>query len=187
MKIVKWFLIVVLVISVLLEGFLWYMGMLTPVKPYEAKMGPYTIAYESYVGPFSKIGPVFARVNSTLKSAGVTPSLGLGIYYDNPSKVAQNKLRSDCGAVIDAKDTSKLSKAKTNLKVKKIEQKNCIVAEFPLKNMLSYMFGPMKAYPVMSKYAADKGYKVGRTYELYDEVKGKMFFVMEIESHTIAK
>ncbi|MBI5700245.1 hypothetical protein HZC34_00145 [Candidatus Saganbacteria bacterium] len=180
MKIVKWLLIVAVVIGLLLEGFLWYMGMLTPIKAYESKMGPYTVAYESYVGPFSKIGPVFTKVNATLKSAGVTPMLGLGIYYDNPSQVPQDKLRSDCGAVIDVKDIAKLGK--TNLKIKKIEQKNCIVAEFPLRNMLSYMFGPMKAYTAMNKYAADKGHKVGRTYEIYDEAKGKMFFVMEIST-----
>jgi hypothetical protein len=59
------------------------------------------------------------------------------------------------GAVIDSKDASKLGSIK-DIKVKTIAAGNSIVVEFPLKNALSYMIGPMKVYPVITKYMLSK-------------------------------
>jgi len=181
MKILKWILIVIIVIVLLVIGFLAYMGIFSPMKPYESKMGPFTIAYENFVGPYGKTGPVFARVSEALKAEGITTARGLGIYYDNPSQVPADKLRSDCGIVIEEKDLAKFNKLKTKFKVKELAQNDSVVVEFPIRNAVSYMIGPMKAYPALMKYAGEKNYKGTMTYELYDEAHGKAFFVMVIE------
>jgi len=183
MKILKWILIILAVIVLLAIGFMAYMGIFSPMKPYEAKMGPYTIAYESFIGPYAKTGPVFARVSEALKAEGIVTTRGLGIYYDNPSQVPADKLRSDCGVVIEEKDLAKFNKIKTKFKVKEIAQKDSVVVEFPIRNAVSYMIGPMKAYPALMKYAGEKNYKMTMIYELYDEAHGKVFFVMVIEKN----
>jgi hypothetical protein len=183
MKILKWILIVVVLVALLVIGFMNYMGLFCPVNPYEVKMGPYMIAYESFVGPYAKTGPVFARVNDALKAEGIVATRGLGIYYDNPSQVPAEKLRSDCGVVIEQKDLVQFNKLKAKFKVKEIAKSDSVVVEFPIRNALSYMFGPMKAYPVLTKYAGEKNYKVTMSYELYDEAHGKAFFVMVIEKN----
>ena len=176
MRVLKWVMIIVAVIVLIIVGFLAYMGMFSPVKVHEAQMGPFTIAYESFTGPYAQTGPVFTKVYKALKDKGINASLGLGIYYDNPAEVPADKLRSDCGAVIDKKDLAKLKK----FKVKNLAQKDSLIVEFPIRNIFSYMIGPMKAYPVLMKHAAEKGYKILMTYELYDEANGKMFFVMVV-------
>jgi len=181
MKILKWILIIAAVIVVLLVAFLAYLGAFSPMKAYEDKMGPYTIAYESFTGPYAKTGPVFEKVYNALKAEGIATTRGLGIYYDDPSKVPADKLRSDCGIVIEDKDRAKFSRVRRKFKVKKVRKKDCVVVEFPIRNTLSYMIGPMKAYPALMKYAEQKGYDWGMSYELYDEPQGKVFFVMEIK------
>ncbi|MBU0686501.1 MAG: GyrI-like domain-containing protein [Candidatus Margulisbacteria bacterium] len=180
MKVLKWILIIVLVLVLLLIAFLAYMGMILPLKINETKMGPYTIAYESFTGPYAETGPVFDKVYKALKAEGIGSTRGLGIYYDNPSNVPADKLRSDCGVIIEAADLAKFNKVRRKFKIKQIPQGDCVVVEFPLRNMLSYMMGPMKVYPTLMKYIQAKGYKVSMSYELYDELQKKIYFVMGI-------
>ena len=67
------------------------------------------------------------------------------------------------------------------LKTGMMKKSKRAIAEFTIKNSLSYMFGPMKAYPALSNYAQEKGYKQDvLSYEIYDEKSGKILFVMDI-------
>jgi len=180
MKILKWLLIIVVALAIMLIAFLYYMGLFSQPKTYEAVMGPYTIAYESFTGPYAQTGPVFDRVHKAVMAAGIEPIRGLGIYYDDPSRVPADKLRSDCGVIIEEKYLTKFAPVSGQFKVKVIPKKASIVAEFPIRNMLSYMIGPMKCYPALMNYAGKKDYKVEMMYELYDEAQGKIFFVLAI-------
>jgi hypothetical protein len=181
MKIFKWLLIVVGILALIVLAFLSYLGLFSELKTYEAVMGPYTIAYESFTGPYAQTGPVFDRVYKAVKAAGIETTRGLGLYYDDPSKVEAAKLRSELGVIIEAKDLAKFKVISQKFKVKVIPKKPSIVAEFPIRNMLSYMIGPMKGYPALVKYAGQKGCKLGQPYELYDEAQKKIFFVIEIK------
>jgi len=180
MKVLKWVLIVLVVLVLLAVGFLAYLGMFSTLKTTETKMGPYTIAYESFTGPYSQTPTVFTKVYAALKKEGIQGTLGLGIYYDDPSKVSADKLRSDCGVVIGQAEMAKFRLVARKFKVKKIAQANCVITEFPIRNAISYMIGPMKAYAPLTKHAQAKGYKIARTYEIYDEAQKKITFVFEI-------
>ena len=47
--------------------------------------------------------------------------------------------------------------------------------------MVSYMIGPMKAYPAMTKYAKENGYSESTVgIEVYDEENKKIIFMMDI-------
>jgi hypothetical protein len=141
-------------------------------------MGPYTYVYESFTGPYKNVGKVFMQVDAALKTEGITTEKAIGIYYDDPSKVAADKLRSDCGLVLEAKDLSKIPALKEKFKLATMPKKISIVIEFPKKNMLSYMIGPIKCYPALMKYAQEKSYKMAAPYELYNNEK--ILYVMEI-------
>jgi len=186
MKIVKWFLTIAFLIAVLALAFLAYMGAFIDPKVTEKDMGPYTLVYEPFIGPYSQTGKVFDRVYASLEADGIRTTVGIGIYYDDPRAVKPEKLRSNCGSVIDPADKGKLAALKNKYKVWTIRKKACLVAEFPLRNMLSYMIGPMKAYPALMKAAQKKGYKIQKgkamamTFELYDMKAGRIYFVMEI-------
>jgi hypothetical protein len=181
MKILKWVPVILAFLILLLTIFLAYMGAFSPLTVYKAKMGPFTIAYESFTGPYAQSGPVFARVYEEIKAAGVASAKGLGIYYDDPRKILAKELRSDCGMVVEDKDIAKLKALGNKIKVKKITENLCLFVEFPVRNPLSYMIGPLKAYPALNNYAAANGLRGKMTYELYDDQGRKIIFVLVLE------
>lgn len=161
--------------------FLGSMGMLGQLAVEKKAMGPYIHVYESFTGPYPETGKVFDKVYNELKAMDVDTTQGLGVYYDDPREVAKEKLRSDCGVVLQEKDQAQLETLKETFKVQTLEQKESIVATFPIKSNLSYMMGPMKAYPALTKYAEQNKLEIIKTYELYDVPNNVILFVANVE------
>jgi len=178
MKALKWFLLFVLVSVAGCAWFLDYMGMFDTLNVTEKQMGPFTYAYEEFMGPYQNTMPVFARVKDFLATQGVTAGKGVGVYFDNPAQAPAGKLRSNCGAIIEETDPLKIAALQVQLKIGSFVQADCVVVEFPIKNSLSYMLAPMKVYPVMSKYISAKNYKSKGTYEIYDSEANKILYVI---------
>lgn len=160
--------------------FLAYIGVFSTPKATEMTTGPYTYVYEEFTGDYKKSGPVFDKVYKALENEGIKTTRGIGIYFDDPKEVPADKLRSHCGIIIEKNDLNKIEELEKKYKVGHIREHDSVVVEFPIKNMLSYMIGPMKCYPVLMKYAQKKGYKMTTSFELYDEPAKKILFVMEI-------
>jgi len=162
--------------------FLAYIGMFSDFKAEMKDMGPYTFVYEKHVGPYSETKKVFDRVDKKLVKAGIRAERGFGIYYDNPADVAASKLRSECGSLIEGENIEKFKKVKDDFNVKIVPRSKSIVVAFPIKNAMSYMFGPMKCYPILNKVVKEKKLKVNHAaYELYDMKKKVTYFVMPVK------
>ncbi|EKD25155.1 MAG: hypothetical protein ACD_80C00113G0023 [uncultured bacterium (gcode 4)] len=184
MKIIKSFfknlLILIAVFIVLAFINRWYLGGFSKLEAKEQNMGPYTIAYTQFVGEYGKVWPSMTKVYEILSGAGIVSSTGAGIYYDNPVTVSWANLRSDVGAVIDPQDAKKLTSNK-DIKITTIRAGTKIVVEFPLRNIVSYMIGPMKVYPVITKYREEKWYtNTSPMIELYDNEAKKIYYIAEI-------
>lgn len=171
--------LLIAVISIVI--YLAYLGMFSTYDPVEKEMGPYTFVYEDFTGPYKETGPIFQKVYDALKAEGIKTERGMGIYFDDPRKVAEDKLRSKCGSIIEDKDAEKFDKVKDKFKVLAVEKGSAVVVTFPIKSSMSYMLGPMKCYPILNKYVKEKGYKpVGNAYELYDMKKEVTYYVFPI-------
>ena len=158
----------------------WYLGGFQKVEVTEQMMGPYTIAYTEFVGNYSLVGPSMDKVYETLSGAGILSATGVGIYYDDPAVVEQEKLRSDVGAMVVGSDITKIPQ-NDDIKIKNIAGKQSIVAEFPIKNSISYMAGVIKVYPALKRYMVEKDYSNQvPVMELYDMVAKKIYYVIEI-------
>ena len=179
MKAFKWITGILVVSIVAILVLLAYLGFFGGMNIYERKMGPYVYAYKEFVGVYQDSLPVLAEVNGILTGEGVKPAMGVSVYIFEPFKVSLN-LHGVCGAVIDEKDKSKLDALAKKLKIGNFAQADCVVAEFPLKNYLSYSIGPVKVYPFMLKYMFSKGYKHKESYELYDTSSEKIYYIMPI-------
>jgi hypothetical protein len=178
MKVLKIIGIVLCVLVVLILGFLAWAGMFASVKAVEQEMGPYTMAYDSFVGPYKDTGMIFQKVDQSLRKDGIVASRGIGIYYDDPQSVPANQLRSECGSIIEDKNLAALEKVKANYKIKTVAKSACLVVEFPARTMMAYMIGPMKAYPVLTAAAKAKSLRPSLMYEIYDMPGKKIFYVM---------
>lgn len=104
------------------------------------------------------------------------------VIYDDPKTTPKEKCRSFVGNIIEQKDCDKIKFIEAKgLKIDSIPNEQDIVAEFPLKNMISYMIGPMKVYPEFSKYIIEKKYKPTLSFEIYNNTEKKIVFVMQYE------
>lgn len=157
-------------------GLLAYLGMFSTVAVVEKEMGPYTMVYESFVGPYAQSGQVFERLYKSLKADGIEAEDGIGIYYDDPRKVPANQLRSDCACVLTPDQVVKAQSLGPKYRFKTIERSASLVVEFPIRNAMSYMIAPMKTYPALAQAAKAKGYTTGAPYEYYT-MKAKQMFV----------
>ncbi len=176
----KFSLITVAVILISFFSFLIYSGLFSSVKIEEKKMGPYKVVYEDHKGSYSKISPVMDSVFKSLKSEGIESAVGIGIYYDNPSTVAEADLKSKGGCVISKDDFIRFEKIQTKFKVIDIPQYNCITLEFPFKTKISILIGIIKGYPLIKNYINEKKLNtVDAPYELYENNK-KMTIVFPI-------
>ncbi|MEI7941580.1 MAG: hypothetical protein WCH76_00230 [Candidatus Riflemargulisbacteria bacterium] len=170
-----------LIVVVLL--FLVYMGMFSKLNVQEKEMGPYTMAFEKVIGPYSKTKVAFDNVYNKLKEKGFATTKGIGIYYDDPAKVPANELRSDCGSIIGDTDFIRLIELQGVVEVQTIAASKALVVEMPIRNVMSYMFGPMKAYPAIIKYAKEMKVLLGDvSYEIYDMPNKKIYYVFQEKS-----
>lgn len=159
----------------------WYLGGFGKIEVSEKIIGPYTIAYTEFIGNYSLVGPSMDKVYETLSGAGILSATGVGIYYDDPAVVEADLLRSDVGAIVVGADITKVPQS-DEIKIMNIGGQMSIVAEFPIKNSISYMAGVIKVYPVLKKYMIEKGYSNEvPVMELYDMVAKKIYYVVEIK------
>lgn len=176
----KFFLYVIALVLLVFLSFLWYIGVFSSVKVEEKLEGGYVIAGIDFVGSYSKTGPEFEKVDKIIKDMGIECTKGLGIYFDNPEKVEAEKCRSFISNVIEEKDLDKIDILKEKgLKIDTIAKCNSLVVEIPIRCSFSYMVGPMKAYPAISKHIGDKECKDALVYELYDMPAHKAYYIMQ--------
>lgn len=180
MKIIKWSLIVLVVLVLLAAAWLAYMGVFSTPKVTRQKIGPYTLVYEEYTGPYSDTGKVIKRVYDSCTAVGVVTSKGFGIYLNNPKMTEPDKLQSEIGCVLEEKDLDKAGLLQKKFKVKVWPASDCLVAEFPIRNDLSYMIGPLKVYPELNKALAAEKAKLGAAMELYDVPAKKILYIFQI-------
>lgn len=179
MKAVKIIAVVLFIVIILLLLFLVYMGMFSTVTVYEKEAGPYIYVFKKYIGPYSGTGKVFDEVNTELQSVGIVKETGIGVYYDNPATVDASELKSDCGVILAEEDIAKVQKIK-DLTIATIPKGIFMTAEFPVKNGLSYMFGPMKVYPAFNVHMGGKKYKPAPGIEIYEMKNRKILYLMPV-------
>lgn len=165
-------------IIILLTG--WYIGYFNHINVVEKDAGGYKIIGVHVTGPYSAVSKDIENVSKQLKDMGVTSSKGFGIYYDDPKMVPAEKCKSFVGNIIEEKDFKIVSELKPEgLKIDSIPYTKTVMAEFPIKNSLSYMIGPMKVYPALSDYMSGKGYTNKLSVEIYDIPNKQIIFMMQ--------
>ncbi|MDP4238542.1 MAG: hypothetical protein Q8904_03605, partial [Bacteroidota bacterium] len=83
------------------------------------KAGGEILVYRDVKGSYSQTGEIINKINYDLKRQfKIEPLRQFGIYFDNPQKVEQSKLRSEVGCILENADTSKVFwlKARFNIK-----------------------------------------------------------------------
>lgn len=146
----------------------------------EATMGPYTYAYISHTGPYKDVLKPMADLELKLREAGFTPTRGIGVYYDDPMKIAAEDLKSDVGSIITEAEFNKIEANQDNFNFETIEVGNYLVAEFQIKNAIADMFIPFKVNYVLSRYLKNNNLPYpSKVVEIFDTNPKRILFLME--------
>jgi DNA gyrase inhibitor GyrI len=173
--------IILLIIIAACFGFLVYSGLFATVSVTERVIGPYTLVYLDNTGPYSQSYKTHEKVHGVLKQDfSLDPQQCFGLYFDDPASVPEDKLRSEIGCVLDRSAKSKIPAIRGKLKIKEYAAQKSVVVEFPMRNMFSFMIGPMMVYKEMGRYMKEKGYKGAPALELYDGTARKIFYTMPV-------
>lgn len=159
-----------------------YYGAFKTISPKIKKCGGETLVFEKVTGHYKQSGEVSDRVyNKLIKDYNIETTKGFGLYFDNPKEVEESKLRSEVGCILERKDTSKLEDISKDFLVGTCPNEDYIVAEFPFKGKMSIIFGIMKVYPALNKFAEENGYSINSpVMEIWDVPNKKTIYRKKI-------
>jgi len=168
---------IVVILAVSFFGFLAYLGSFSEVSVQEKTTGPFTYVYRDHTGPYQGVGLVFENVNKLLAEVGIDTSMGIGIYYDDPEKVPAEKLRCRVGVIVSQADLEIIKSKLLEIKSDFLPPAKSIVVDFPMRNLLSFMIGPMKAYPALMEFATGNSLNlIPSGIEIYDQKNAKIYY-----------
>ena len=181
MKALKIILIIIGVLIVLIVGIYAYNGGFKKIEIRIEKQGGEIMVYETVSGDYMQTPEVTDRVyQSLLNDEKIETTKGIGIFYDDPSKVDKDKLRSEVGRVMENADNATIALLSEKYQVKIIPEQEYIVTEFPMEGFATIMIGIMKVYPALNKYCEKNGYRDSPIIEIYDNVNKKTVYRQEI-------
>lgn len=143
----------------------------------ESHLGPYSMIYKEYSGPYHKILPTIQEVETWAKTAGLDCGQSFGEYLDDPNVVEHERLRSRGGCIVSQIPESLPS----GFLSQTIPLRHYVVGEFSGSPAL----GPLKVYGKMTNYLETNRLKMNApVIEIYNvksetEVVTKYLFPVE--------
>jgi len=183
MKTLKITLFVIAVIVLAGVAMFGYYGGFHKVRFETATVGGDTLVYREMTGDYSLSGETMAEVYNVLKEDfNVQNAKKFGIYFDNPAKVAKEKLRYEAGCIISGADTAQLSAIGAKYLVRVLPVHEAVVSEFPYKGKASVIVSIMKVYPALTRWFEQNNMmdRFGPVMEIYDAPAGKIFYRVEL-------
>lgn len=149
----KIFLIVLSVVLLVLIITLIYYGAFKKVIVRVEIQGGETLVYQDVLGDYKQSSVISDKVYySLIENMGITTYKGFGIYYDKPGSVPVEQMRSKVGCILEDSDLDKIDSVKKVFSVEVANEKEYIVAEFPIKGKLSFILGIFKVYPEINRF-----------------------------------
>ncbi|MEQ8350940.1 MAG: hypothetical protein RH862_05615 [Leptospiraceae bacterium] len=163
-------------------GFYGYMGGFQEVTVSRTKFGPHTIIYATHRGPYEDLGASWEKFENRWKDAGLQTCESLAVYLDPPDTPPE-ELRSILGCRIDQLDAAQQETLSQKFSVFEFPAMESIYGEFPYRNMLSFMLGPIKVYPEFQKVMEEGNVQTSVAFEVYGDPDNmeKIQFIMPVE------
>ncbi len=143
------------------------LGSFKTVTITQGPYGPLKVVFKKHVGAYDKIVPVIEEVERWAKANGEPCKLSFGEYYDDPDRVATDRLRSNGGCLVEKKWDFVLP---AGFGYREIPSHQFVIATFDGAPSI----GPIKVYPKVDEYMkAHSLEKAGPTFELYEILPGE--------------
>ena len=149
----KIFIILSIICFSLMGGF-FYMGVFQEIKVTEKSIGPNYFVYIAHQGTYNKAYNLLEEAKKYAIENKIQNPISAGVYFDDPAKVEESKLRSELGVFVSQKEFNELSQKNTNKNInyRIIDPKKYLYTTFPNKNFLSMILAVFKVYPAFEKF-----------------------------------
>lgn len=172
-----------LVVSLLI-GLAIYLGAFKSVQLAQESAGPFKLIYKKHFGAYHKIVPVIEEVEKWARANGESCRLSFGEYIDNVDTVAEDRLQSHGGCILEKAWMESLPQ---DFLYREIPARTYLIAEFEGAPSI----GPMKVYPRAMDYIKEHRLSLdGAVIEIYEivtvdgksHVKTRYHFPVKIET-----
>lgn len=148
-------LLVIVSILILLLIVAYFAHVFTPIEVKEEVIAPVKIVFATHVGPYSKACINYDFVEKELSKANNGKEFKenplIGIYYDKPTEVKAENLRSAIGKIVD--DNTIIPELPDGkIKSLTLNLGKVLVIHFPYSSFLDIFSGIFRCYPLMQKY-----------------------------------
>jgi hypothetical protein len=152
-------------------------GLFDTVKISTQTFGPVNLVYREHQGPYIGVRYILNDVYKFLfDKENIRVKKGFAIFYDDPSKMDEDSLRSIAGAVTDS-----LIKVSMPYKSGQFKKTEAVVGVYPIRSLLSYTTGVLKFSSAFEKYSKKNSLKQsGPTLEIYDTASKKIFYIAPV-------
>ncbi len=153
--------IITLVLFIVVIGAAWILGAFSSVEITEEIRGPYNFVCLEHIGAYHLVVAKIEKVKEYLDSRHILYIHSAGLYFDDPAKVAEDKLRSFVGYLVP--DSLMVEKP---FQLKVIKKRNVILASIEAHAMIA----PFKVYPAFHEWMENNkeiGIISGAPLELY--------------------
>jgi len=133
-------------------GILYYIGFFSSVTISKQEKGPYKIVYLPHTGPYYQTAKTIKKVKDILQTTAIKAGEPCALYYDNPAKIPQNKLRSKGGVLVKT-----LASLKPPLQLEEIPPRLVVVGKIKAHPA----FASIKVYPKLQKWLQRHHLKAG--------------------------
>ena len=170
---------ILLVLCIIVVAYLIYLGLFTRITFREKSIGPYYLVCEKHVGSYTKSGEVMDRIyTSLLNNENIAAERGFGLYYDNPQKVEEDKLRSIVGCILERDYHDRIENLQKNYRIEEFPRSLCLTTTFPYRGMPSIIMGVLKVYPALSKELEKRNTDPVPVMEMYDASKNRIDYIV---------
>lgn len=146
----------VLIIALVVLGI--FLGLFQSVNIRKIQAGPYKIMCLDHIGSYKNICRKIKSVDELLSKNKIKPIAFCGVFYDDPRKIDEDKLRSKGGCIVkEFADIDILEQ----LTIPKTEVVSASIKAHPA-------IAPIKTYPKIEQWLSKNKYKVtGPSLEIY--------------------
>ena len=118
------------------------------------------IVYKNYVGPYKNVGGHFEKLLKDIQQVNEKANQFVGIYYDNPETVPEDKCRSTVAVVCNREASEGIGAGKLvkmGYSTAELKETSSFHSTFPFYGLVSILLGLYRVYPAVQGAAKEHG------------------------------
>lgn len=144
-----------------------YLGAFKKVEIAQAEAGPYRLVFKKHFGPYHKIVPVIEEVEKWAAAHSETCETSFGEYIDDPNVVAEDRLHSNGGCLVEKDWQGQLPEG---FEYRELARRRYVIATFEGAPSI----GPQKVYPKANEFMQQNSLAFdGPVIEMYKRLSGQ--------------